>query len=202
MPGPTGRQAVAESRHVLGIDVGGTKTHLAEASGDEVVREVVVATESWRTPSPQHNAAALRDLVEEHLGAAALPLGLVVGAHGCDSTAQCLALEGELRLCFTGGVRVLNDAELMPLAMGARAGIGLVSGTGSIAVARNDADELLTAGGWGWVLGDEGSAAGIVREATRAVLADHDNGRPADELAITMMSALRASPTEQIWRWP
>jgi glucosamine kinase len=182
-------QHAGETRHVLGIDVGGTKTHLVEASGPDVVREAVVATDSWRTSSPKHNADGLRRLVDEHLGADALRLGMVVGAHGCDSTAQCLALESELKQHFPAGARVLNDAELMPLAMGATAGIGLVSGTGSIAVARNDADELLTAGGWGWVLGDEGGAAGIVREATRAVLAEHDEGRPADDLAIKLMAA-------------
>jgi glucosamine kinase len=174
---------------VLGIDVGGTKTQLAEAADGVIVRESVVATETWRTPWPQRNAEALLRLVKQELGEAALARGLVVGAHGCDSTAQCLTLERELRLRFPAGVRVVNDAELMPPAMGAASGIGLVSGTGSIAVARNEADELLTAGGWGWVLGDGGSAAGIVREATKAVLAGRDRGAPADHLTDRLLAA-------------
>jgi glucosamine kinase len=182
-------QPVDQARHVLGIDVGGTKTHLVEARSNDVVREAVISTETWRTSSPERNAEALLGLVKEHLGEAAAKLGVVVGAHGCDSTAQCAALERELARCFPAGARALNDAELMPLAMGASNGIGLVSGTGSIAVARSESGELLTAGGWGWVLGDEGSAAGIVREATRGVLADRDSGNPADALASRLMAA-------------
>ena len=46
-------------------------------------------------------------------------------------------MEAELRRHFAGPVAVVNDAELMPLAMGVVDGIGLVAGTGSIAVARD-----------------------------------------------------------------
>ena len=58
----------------------------------------------------------------------------------------------------------------------------MVSGTGSIGVARDADRNLVIAGGWGWILGDEGGASGIVREAVRAVLAAIDPGearRPA-----------------------
>ncbi len=46
-------------------------------------------------------------------------------------------------------------------------GIGVVSGTGSIAVARTAEGRMLAAGGWGWILGDEGSAPALVREAAQ-----------------------------------
>ena len=69
-------------------------------------------------------------------------------------------------------VQVLNDAELLPAALGLNHQIGLVAGTGSVAVSRSPKTGMLVAGGWGWVIGDEGSAAGLIREAGRAVLAD------------------------------
>jgi N-acetylglucosamine kinase-like BadF-type ATPase len=173
---------------VLGIDVGGSKTHLALATGSVIERERVVATDEWRTGVLAQDAAALAALIREQWGVGALAHPLAVGAHGCDTTQQCLDLERELRTHVSGGAIAVNDAELMPWAMGVHDGIGLVAGTGSIAVARDRHGDLVTAGGWGWVLGDEGSAAGIVREATRAVLADLDHGRSGDPLVTALLA--------------
>jgi N-acetylglucosamine kinase-like BadF-type ATPase len=46
----------------------------------------------------------------------------------------------------------------------------IISGTGSIAYGRNAAGEAARSGGWGYVLGDEGSGYWIGRAALRAVL--------------------------------
>jgi N-acetylglucosamine kinase-like BadF-type ATPase len=78
-------------------------------------------------------------------------------------------------------VRVLNDAELLPAALGLAHEIGLVAGTGSIAVARTRDGRMLVAGGWGWVIGDEGSAPGLVREAARAVARYLESGGDPNE---------------------
>lgn len=199
---------------VVGVDIGGTKTHLAIAAADDangangandtqdaaLIREAVVPTSSWRdTPA---NAAALRDVIVAQLGPSAATNPIAVGAHGCDSTAQCRALQDALQALVDGPVTVVNDAELMPPAMGVVAAIGIAVGTGSIAVARgsgSSAGELITAGGWGWLLGDEGSSAGIVREATRAVLADLDRGRPVDQLGRRLMAAFKATDGPELF---
>ena len=68
-------------------------------------------------------------------------------------------------------------------------GIGIVAGTGSIAVGTGASGEVLLAGGWGWVLGDEGGAAALVREATRAALRAHDEGKPDDGLLGALLKA-------------
>jgi N-acetylglucosamine kinase-like BadF-type ATPase len=187
--------AAAQHPRTLGIDVGGTKTHLAVGTKPHPAvgtkphlavgvdgapqRERIVDTTTWRTHSYPHNAAALHGLVRDWLGDEALGWPLAVGAHGCDTTAQCESFAAELARFFTGGVRVVNDAELLTPALGLGEGIGVIVGTGSIAVARDAAGRLVTSGGWGWVLGDEGSAAGLLREATRAVLRALDL-RPLD----------------------
>ncbi|HEY2674171.1 MAG TPA: BadF/BadG/BcrA/BcrD ATPase family protein [Rugosimonospora sp.] len=173
----------------LGIDIGGTKTHLAVGAGKEPRSERFVDTTSWRTHSYPDNARGVHRLVEEWLGAEALAWPMAVGAHGCDTTAQCESFATELRRYFTGGVRVVNDAELLTAAAGLPGGIGVIAGTGAIAVARDGRGELLTAGGWGWVLGDEGSSAGLIREATRAVLGELDLGASLDPLGRRLMAA-------------
>jgi glucosamine kinase len=194
-------------REVVGIDVGGTKTHLALGLHGIIVKERTLSTPSWRTHSLDENAVSLHGLVRDWLGEESLRLPLVVGAHGCDSTEQCDDFAAALRRFFTGGVLVVNDAELLVPAA-ARGdgfggggnqgdGIGVIAGTGSIAVARMDG-RLITAGGWGWVLGDEGGAAGLVREAARAVLAELDRGRPLDPLGRRLLAVFDAADSAQL----
>ncbi|GAA1696612.1 N-acetylglucosamine kinase [Fodinicola feengrottensis] len=182
---------------VVGIDIGATKTHLALGTtaigtASAIVDERIVRTKAWRIPESAANAATLAGLVSDAFGAAALRLPLAVGAHGCDNTDQCLRFQAQLGEHFGGPVRVVNDAELMPPAMGVPGGIGVVCGTGSIAAVRDEADQLITSGGWGWVLGDEGSASGLVREAVRAVLTELDLGHPPDQLATRLMASFQA----------
>ena len=50
----------------------------------------------------------------------------------------------------------------------------VIAGTGSIAYGRNARDEAARAGGWGYVLGDEGSGYWIGRHALRAVVRESD----------------------------
>jgi N-acetylglucosamine kinase-like BadF-type ATPase len=181
--------ALPRSTEVIGIDVGGTKTQLALGLGMELVKERIVSTPSWRTHDAQSNAVALAALVRDWLGDEAMARPLAVGSHGCDSTELCVEFETELHRHFTGPVRVVNDAELLVPAVSQRSGIGLIAGTGSIAVSRDPDGRLLTAGGWGWVLGDEGGAVGLVREAARAALAALDRGNPPDVLARRLFAA-------------
>jgi glucosamine kinase len=174
----------------LGVDIGGTKTQFVLADGGVAERELTVETPTWRTHSHVENAVSLSGLVTDWLGAEALAWPLGVGAHGCDSTELCDLFAAELSKFFTGTVRVVNDAELVTRAVGLPDGIGVIAGTGSIAVARVDG-RLVTAGGWGWILGDEGSAAGLVREAARAVLGALDRGEHLDQLGRRLLDSVQ-----------
>ena len=55
----------------------------------------------------------------------------------------------------------------------------VIAGTGSIAYGRNDRNQAARAGGWGYMLGDEGSGYWIGRAALRAVLRESDRRGPA-----------------------
>ena len=185
-------KAPPSSGTIVGIDIGGTKTHIAVADHGVLIAEQVVPTSKWRSISSVKNAPELVALVEAVAGRDARKLAFGVGAHGCDSTQQCLDFEEALAALLDGRVQVLNDAELMPLAMGFPGSIGVVSGTGSIGVARDAQHRLVTAGGWGRILGDEGGASGIVREAVRAVLWSIDRGEPPDQLGRRLMTCFHA----------
>jgi glucosamine kinase len=183
---------------VVGIDIGGTKTHLLAARGGRAVADEIVPSIDWRTWNRERDPQTLADLVRRVAGAE--PAATAIGAHGCDADWQCRQWESDLGGVLPGRIKVVNDSELMLPAAGYFSGIGVVSGTGSIAVARRPDGEMLVAGGWGWILGDEGSAAGIVREAARAVRASIDLGESGDPLVDALMSSLETDDPTKIGR--
>jgi len=172
----------------VGIDVGGTKTHLLAAAGDDTVLDLVVPTAQWRHEG-LHNDADVERLLELFRN---LPGGsesaLVVGAHGLDTDAQVLDFELRLRRSHSGPVRALNDVELLGPATGYADAIAVVAGTGSKVVARTANGASLTAGGYGYLFSDPGSAPGLAREAVRAVLDAQDSGQEPDALAEGLMA--------------
>jgi N-acetylmuramic acid 6-phosphate etherase len=72
-------------------------------------------------------------------------------------------------------VKVVNDAEILLMA-GAASGpaLALICGTGSIVYGRTITGELIRAGGWGYLFGDEGSGYSISIAALRAVMQAYD----------------------------
>ena len=83
------------------------------------------------------------------------------------------------RIGYKSRVLVVNDA-LIALVAGARdePGIVIIAGTGSIVYGRNAAGEAARAGGWGHMIGDEGSGYWIGREALAAVMRGGDGRGP------------------------
>ncbi len=76
-------------------------------------------------------------------------------------------------------------------------GVIVTSGTGSIAFGKNAAGEEIRAGGWGWLLGDEGSAWWIGREALRSVLSMKEGGRETS-LSEPILSQLKINDPYEI----
>jgi len=104
------------------------------------------------------------------------PVAICLGIAGVDRPDDAGVARGIMRrIGYQARALVVNDA-LVALEAGApsRPGVVIVSGTGSIAYGRNAANEAARAGGWGHVLGDEGSGYWIGRAALRAVLREAD----------------------------
>lgn len=81
-------------------------------------------------------------------------------------------------------VMFVSDARLV-LAAGTPDGwgIGVVSGTGSIVYGRNPQGQTARAGGWGYLLGDEGSGYDIALHALRSVMRAADGRAPQTALS-------------------
>jgi glucosamine kinase len=180
---------------LAGVDVGGTKTHFLVERQDGSRAEQVVETSSWRRGSYVEDALALAELVLAI--AEDQPDSTVVGAHGCDSDVDCLRLQGLLSGHLSGLVLTLNDSELLLPAASKAQGVSVIAGTGSIAVTRDSRGQMMSAGGWGWFLGDEGSASGLVRDAARKVRLSLDAGSPIDMLGEALLETIGVqSPVE------
>lgn len=181
--------AIAEADVVAGVDVGGTKLAIrAETLGGVRIAGVRSGAAGWAAVPAPPAAAWLLEHLGRHLPRGARIAALGVGAQGCNSPVAARDLEralGTLGVCAT----VVNDGALLIPAAGLDRGIGIVAGTGSVGVAADGRGNSLQAGGWGWVLGDEGGAAAIVRDATRAALAAHDAGLADDGLLAALEGA-------------
>ncbi|MBY5699224.1 N-acetylglucosamine kinase [Rhizobium leguminosarum] len=179
---------------IAGIDIGGTKTHLRFEVDDRAVFDRTILTDEWRGRSDM--SQDIRNLASIILTDMS-PTITVIGAHGCDSDDDRLALQVRLSALLPGTLLVLNDSELLLPACGKETGIAVISGTGSIAVSRDVDRSMIAAGGWGWFLGDEGSASGLVRDAARAVRLALDGGEAIDILGLRLLEGLGiASPID------
>jgi N-acetylglucosamine kinase-like BadF-type ATPase len=88
-------------------------------------------------------------------------------------------------------VTVVHDARLVLAAAGLDSGIALIAGTGSVAYGRDGVGREARAGGWGWLLGDAGSAAWLVREAARELMRRADAGEEPGGLGDSVFAAAR-----------
>src|SRR3990170_4420420 len=105
---------------------------------------------------------------------------ICLGIAGVDREDDHTVIRGIMkRIGLKARILIVNDA-LVALEAGTpgQPGIVIISGTGSIAYGRNAAGEAARSGGWGHVLGDEGSGYWIGRAALRAVLRAADRRGP------------------------
>jgi N-acetylglucosamine kinase-like BadF-type ATPase len=166
--------------HVLGIDVGGTKTVCLLA--DEEGRVIASAREEGANLQGVGELGlekVLHQVMEKTLGdERILPSAICLGIAGVDRAADEKVVRSIMsRIGYKAKILVVNDALIaLQAGIGHGPGIVIVSGTGSIAYGRNSRGEASRAGGWGYVLGDEGSGYWIGRLALRAVVR-HADGR-------------------------
>jgi N-acetylglucosamine kinase-like BadF-type ATPase len=84
---------------------------------------------------------------------------------------------------------VVNDALIaLEAGIGSAPGIVIVAGTGSIAYGRDGAGRAACAGGWGHLLGDEGSGYWLGRQALHAVVRASDGRGPATTLTARLFA--------------
>jgi len=183
--------------HVIGIDAGGTKTVclLADEHGEILARARgeganLQAVGELQVEKILHTVMALA-IGERRIVPAAICLGIA----GVDRPNDAAVVRSIMqRIGLNSRIVIVNDA-LIALETGAPGlpGVVIISGTGSIAYGRNAAGEAARSGGWGYVLGDEGSGYWIGRAALRAVLRAADLRGPSTVLTQMLLDHFQVS---------
>jgi glucosamine kinase len=197
---------------VLGLDIGGNGSRAQLSVDGKVVAERSAASASVVAVGKATAGTALSQLLGQ------LPVdparrvdAVCVGSAGgsIPDTQQFLTSHLE-PLTRPGMVLVVSDALLVLPAAGLDVGVAVTCGTGSAVAGRYQGDSVQS-GGWGYLLGDEGSGYWIVRSAIRVLLDRKDRGVPPGELgerlfkatSVRTISALQglfyATPQPRVW---
>lgn len=166
----------------LGIDGGGTKTEAVLCSEDGVIvaRAIAGASAPISVPVPQLTSTLRQLFADLNLDARGNVVGYA-GISGCATERDRSIFERCSREVLPGNVSLRTGSDCV-CAFNAAIGPGtdgilLIAGTGSISYLRKDGN-YHRIGGWGYLLGDEGSGYDMGRRALNAALRAYDGRGP------------------------
>lgn len=192
---------------VVGVDGGGTSTRavamsVAAGSAGSLLGSGYSGGANPNSHPPQeaaaHVAEALRAAMSDldPAGARAGVLGLAGDSKLTDPRIAEIFSAAWRSTGLSCEPRVISDAEVaFASATSASDGTALVAGTGAIAARITEHRLVRTAGGHGWLLGDEGSAFWIGREAVRTTLRALDGVAPLQRLGRAVLAEALGTPT-------
>jgi N-acetylmuramic acid 6-phosphate etherase len=189
----------------IGVDAGGSKTAVLLANGDRIIGRASGPAGAVRPGRALVAASRIAAVVRKALSDARLLEAdvLVVGAAGVGREPE----RGELREGLrgerlAGRIIVTGDLDIaLEAAFGTGHGIVLVSGTGSVAVARTPDGTLHRRGGYGWQMGDEGSGYALARAALLAVGRARDGRGETTALTEALLSHPPSKSFDELVRW-
>ena len=201
--------------YVLGIDGGGTKTVcvLIDSAG-EVCGRGEAGPSNYQTvgldAAGQSIAIAIKRAVHPEIGFSqieAIGLGLA-GVGRPEDQVVVHSMVQQLPYRKDNPIELELPPERVfvshdcasALAGGTHDNVGVVTvaGTGSIAYGRNRAGVIKRVGGWGYLLGDEGSGYEIAIQGLRAVMRAYDGRQQETRLTADLMQHLKLTKVEDL----
>ena len=194
-----------DNEWILGIDGGGSKTTalLADKNGSILGRGTAGGS-NFQAHTPQEVCTVLDGAVSAAFLSAGLPrstvAALCLGLGGADRPADLQKAEDLLSgMGLARRLLVMNDGWLLLWSGRMQGvGVGLVSGTGSIAFGRDPQGKTARSGGWGWRLGDEGSGYAVALAALNAVTRAVDGRGPSTSLQNVLLHHLGLGDASQL----
>ena len=192
------------AQYYLGVDGGGSKTLaiIVDEQGHELGRGLA-GSANYAADGLETALTNIRLAVQQATQAANITQvpslhKAWLGLAGLDRPADFTCLTPHLST-LASSVHLTNDAELALGALPATIGIALIAGTGSIALGRDVHGRTARTGGWGHLLGDEGSGYDLGRLALLAsVRAADGRGQPTLLLEMLMQHWQLDSPDDII----
>jgi N-acetylglucosamine kinase-like BadF-type ATPase len=185
---PSPDRVPATSGAVIGLDIGGTKTRGVRFEQGQAVADESVGSSNVQNVSREEAARHLAELFAKIGGGEVAQV--YAGAGGIDTADDAAALAALIAPHAPGAkITVVHDSRLLLAAGGASTGVAVIAGTGSAAWGKNARGEEARAGGWGYLLGDEGSGYWLGREAVRHSLRRMNQGLEPDELTKALLQS-------------
>jgi N-acetylglucosamine kinase-like BadF-type ATPase len=191
---------VLEVHYVIGVDGGGTKTVAVAydlegnvlGEGRSGFSNVMVDFKE----ATKHILAAIGQ-AQQHLkkeNCKYIYLG-IAGSEGIENKDELIQILVDE---FQTGISVVNDSIIAHAAtLKGKDGILAISGTGAIAVGIRG-DKCVFTGGWGHLLGDEGSGYWIAMEAFRQIILETDESVPLCKLSDAILNEMGYTDPQDI----
>jgi glucosamine kinase len=190
--------------YYLGIDGGGTKTTCAVGDEINLLATANAGPSNIVRVGETQTRKSLQQSVSQACAAAGIDPGQIsrtcVGGSGAARPELAAIVRAFLAEIIPSPIDVVGDMQIaLEAAFDSGPGIVVIAGTGSIAFGRDRNGKTIRAGGWGFAIGDEGSAHWIGRVAVSAVLRASDlSGASIDSLDPSSLAAALC----KTWRVP
>ncbi|MFS0784736.1 BadF/BadG/BcrA/BcrD ATPase family protein [Bacillus sp. 1P06AnD] len=185
---------------IIGVDGGGTKTEAAAyhmggnklAEGRSSYGNVLIN----RKGAVRHIIAAINQCVNQLLLEECR--FIYIGLAGLGGVEDPDSISREIQELFRVPTKVVNDGVIAHAAMlKGKDGILTISGTGSVSIGRSKGVYHL-AGGWGHLLGDEGSGYWIAMQAYKKVIQESERMQHYSQLSMSILDRHEIKEAEEL----
>jgi N-acetylglucosamine kinase-like BadF-type ATPase len=192
--------------YFMGIDGGGSHVRVVITTPDlTVVSSAQGGSANPNSAGRDAAALAVQETVWTALADARLRVGEIaavgIGIAGT-VTARDWVRETVAAALPTAALAIATDFEIALIgSRGERLGVLILAGTGSVAFGINEAGESAQVGGWGYLLGDEGSGYMLGLKALQAVVRAADGRDQATSLTDAVLASLQLKNPQELIQW-
>jgi len=197
------RADLKRERYVLGVDGGATKTvALIGTEHGRILGRGQSGSSNYHNVGAKAACNAIRDAVKEakkkaRIGTSRLQVAIVALAAADSPRDKATLLRFLRRTRIAREIAVIHDTvAALQAATDGRPGLIVISGTGCVAAGINRVGLYARAGGWGYLIDDEGSAYDIGKKALKSAFRTLDGRAPSNRLAPILKRKLRVGDLE------
>ncbi|WP_088042709.1 N-acetylglucosamine kinase [Bacillus sp. EAC] len=187
-------------QYIISVDGGGTKT---EAIAYDLEGNVISQGYSGYSNLLINEKEGINHIIEA-IENCLLPLSkenclfLFLGLAGYGGIKDINPLESALNESFRIPFKIVNDARLAHAALlNGKSGVLTIAGTGSVCIGL-DQEKIVTTGGWGHLIGDEGSGYWICMEIFKNITQEFDENIQLSYLSQKLIEKLQLNEVDEL----
>jgi N-acetylglucosamine kinase-like BadF-type ATPase len=192
----------------LGIDGGGSNLRVVIVDSDlHIIAQTRTDSANPSSIGREESARRIQSTIQAALREASLNaeqiIGAGIGVAGASADHAAAWLHEVVSSVLPASKIVPSSDHEIALVggHGERLGALILAGTGSVAFAVNQKGETAQAGGWGYLVGDEGSGYWFGRQAINRVIRAHDGLAPPTNLTEVILDALNLNAVPDLLQW-